>query len=168
MLCTTAVVHNGAKKFHTLFRKTRSPQTRAPSGAAAFSTVSTAPTTTAIKVYSLWAERGEREWGEGNGECGIKNEELNGGDVKQAPLSKGAGCGASRRLGDCPPVACLSREPQFKAEQSFRHAAYLNRHLAARQSLRHGLRPCHLPLTREAERLRPGSVLLAREAKQLI
>ena len=33
----------------------------------------------------------------------------------------------------------------------FRHAASFKRQPAVRQSLRHGLRPCHLPLTREAK-----------------
>ena len=83
------------------------------------------------------------------------------------PLSKGAGCGESRRLGDCPPVACRSREPQFEKEEFLRRAASFNRHLAVRQSLRHGLRPCHLPLTREAKRLQPGHLPLTREAKRL-
>ena len=60
--------------------------------------------------------------------------------------------GRKRRSGDCVERSRRSREPQFKKEEFLRHAASLKRHLAVRQSLRHGLRPCHLPLTREAKR----------------
>ena len=58
--------------------------------------------------------------------------------------------GRKRRSGDCVERSRRSREPQFKTEEFLRHVASLKRHLAVRQSLRHGLRPCHLPLTREA------------------
>ena len=73
-----------------------------------------------------------------------------GGDVTVdlAPLSKGAKAeiGGLRRKKQTFP------EPQFKKEEFLRHVASLKRHLAVKQSLRHGLRPCHLPLTREAKR----------------
>ena len=62
--------------------------------------------------------------------------------------------GSLRRLGDCVERSSRSREPQFKTEEFLRYAASLKRQLAVKQSLRHGLRPCHLPLTREAKRLR--------------
>ena len=60
--------------------------------------------------------------------------------------------GRKRRSGDCVERSRRSREPQFKKEEFLRHVASLKRHLAVRQSLRHGLRPCHLPLAREAKR----------------
>ena len=63
--------------------------------------------------------------------------------------------GRKRRSGDCLKSSSRSWKWHFKIEKFLRHAASLKRHLAARQSLRHGLRPCHLPLTREAKRLRP-------------
>ena len=63
--------------------------------------------------------------------------------------------GRKRRSGDCVERSSRSWKWHFKIEEPLRHAASFKRHLAARQSLRHGLRPCHLPLTREAKRLRP-------------
>ena len=66
--------------------------------------------------------------------------------------------GRKRRSGDCVERSRRSREPQFKTEEFLRHVASLKRHLAVKQSLRHGLRPCHLPLTREAKRCgQPGN-----------
>ena len=63
--------------------------------------------------------------------------------------------GRKRRSGDCLKSSSRSRKWHFKIEKFLRHAASFKRQLTARQSLRHGLRPCHLPLTREAKRLRP-------------
>ena len=70
--------------------------------------------------------------------------------LQQAPLSKGAGRGASRGLGDCPAIRCRFIQATVNHRQPHRHAASFKRQPAVRQSLRHGLRPCHLPLTREA------------------
>ena len=47
-----------------------------------------------------------------------------------------------------PPSPC--RGAHRAPGRPFRHAAFFKRQPAAGQSLRHGLRPCHLPLTREA------------------
>ena len=63
--------------------------------------------------------------------------------------------GRKRRSGDCLEISSRSRKWHFKIEEPLRHVASLERQSAVRQSLRHGLRPCHLPLTREAERLPP-------------
>ena len=60
---------------------------------------------------------------------------MNGGDVKQAPLSKGAGCGESRRLGDCLEAGSRSR----KAAQGGTlrvGGRFRGRHFGAGQSLR--------------------------------
>ena len=54
------------------------------------------------------------------------------------------------------PAATLALPPPCRGAhcapgRPFRHAASFKRQPAVRQSLRHGLRPCHLPLTREAK-----------------
>ena len=59
--------------------------------------------------------------------------------------------GREWRSGDCPAAKCRFIQATVNRRKPHRHAASFKRQPAVRQSLRHGLRPCHLPLTREAK-----------------
>ena len=68
-----------------------------------------------------------------------------------SPTNRGKhGCPAGKhKPRGQPPSPC--RGAHCAPGRPFRHAAFFKRQPAVRQSLRHGLQPCHLPLTREAK-----------------
>ena len=104
----------------------------------------------------FWAVRGSRNRpGDRRAGCPIPPHpappQCSAGGAWPSPTNRGkhGGPTGKHKPRGQPPSPC--RGAHRAPGRPFRHAAFFKRQPAVRQSLRHGLRPCHLPLTREVK-----------------